>query len=97
MLLPICLSSGDDSYDFVLLPIAVTHDKNSQGCAEAQKNKPLFFLRMLWVRQDPRILIKKGAARLLKGDTVLSPIGTVLHVIPLKHQVRHGAGIVTTL
>jgi len=66
LLLPICLSGGNDSYDFVLLPIAVTYDQDPDGGTEAQKNESFLFLGMLWIRQDPRILIEKGTPRLLE-------------------------------
>ena len=97
LLLSICLSSGNDSYDFFLLPIAVAYDKDTQGRAQTQKNKALLVLRMLRVRQNPRVLIQEGATSFLEGDAVLLTIRTVLTLVPFKYQIRHGGPIVTTL
>jgi hypothetical protein len=97
LFLPICLSGGNNPYDLFLLPIAVTYDENSEGRTQAKENKAILFLRMLRVRHDPRILIKEGASGFLERNPVLLVVRTILPFIPLKHQVRHGVDIVTTL
>jgi hypothetical protein len=97
LLLPICFSGGNDPYDFFLLPIAVTYDQDSQGCTQTEENESILFLRMLRIRHDPRVLIKKGASSFFERNPVFLAVRTTLPFIPFKHQIRHGADIVTTL
>jgi len=64
-------------------------DEYSHRTTQSEKDESFLVIRMLGVRNHPRILVEKGSSSLLERDAMLASIGRILPLIPLESQGIH--------
>jgi hypothetical protein len=62
----------------------VANDEEAQGAPQTQKNKSIFFIRMIWIVNKPGSLIEEYGTRFIKRHAMLSLIFRGFFWIPFK-------------
>lgn len=73
------------------MPVAMTDDERSERTAEAEKNKTLLPSRMIGVRNQQGMLVKKDRSGFRKRHAVFPLVGRILAIVPFEPQFRHEA------
>jgi hypothetical protein len=74
----------------------MANDQNPQLNAQTEEYEPVLVIGMLWVRNNPSVLVQERCPSFLEGDTVLSFVGATFPRIPLEADVGHADSVTTT-
>lgn len=67
----------------------MTNHQNPKRIAETQKDKTVFFHRVIWIVNKLRPLIREDGLRLLKAHAMLLLIRRSHPLVPLKVKIAH--------
>ncbi len=67
----------------------MTYNQQPDGDAQPQEHEPLFFVRVLRIRDRAGVFIQEGRPRLRERNALLAPIGGVLLLVPFEPQAAH--------
>jgi len=71
------------------------YDQESKLDAETEQDKAILVFRMLRIRDNTSVFVKKRRLCLLEGDSVLLEIVPCLSLIPLEPEVAHPYSVTT--
>lgn len=69
--------------------MTVTHNQETQLKTDPQHQESVFIDRMIGVKVPNGILVKKDGLGLFEGNSVLSPVLSILCLIPFEAYVTH--------
>ena len=84
-----CFPRGNDANDRIGFAVAMADDEQISFLAEAEDNKPLFFLGVLGIVDDQRFLIVEYSLGFFKSDVMLFLVDGVFVFVPLKSDRFH--------
>ena len=79
-----------------MVALAVNDDKDSERSAHANQNESLLvYGRVIWIRNEQRIVIRETGFRLIKAYAVFLDVGTSLSSVPFDPQIGHTYNVLT--
>ena len=84
-----CFPRGNDANDRIGFAVAMADDEQISFLAEAEDNKPLFFLGVLGIVDNQRFLIVEYGLGFFKSNVVLFFVDGVLVFVPFKSDRFH--------
>ena len=82
----LCFTRRDDSNHGFVLTVTMAHDEEPQGLAHSQQDETIFLIGMIWVSDEPGVLVEENGLRFLEMHAVLSKIVPSLGAVPFKLQ-----------
>lgn len=90
-LAPVGLPRRDDANDPTCTAVTVADQKQPERRAQAEQDRPLLTLRVVWVGEKECLLVKESGLSLFERDAMLPPIGGILLGVPFETRLCHRA------
>lgn len=73
----------------------MANDERAQGRAEAQKDKPVFVVRMVGIVDEQTLIIRESGLRFFERNPMLTLVCTALRLVPFETKFDHDYNVHT--